>query len=338
MADLIFPTGIVTFAVALVATPVVARVLLRLKVLDQPNHRSLHTEPIPRGGGIAVAVGCVAGVLASYNSKPWLILVPAVAFAGLGLADDLAPRSPVFRLVAQLALSIGAVTAITVAQGWPSGRWFLVPLSLLWIVSFVNAFNFMDGINGISATQAVLAGGYWWLVGAEYGQPTLANGGLIVAAASAGFAPFNVMRGKVFLGDVGSYFIGSWLAILAVVGVTAGVPPVMGFAPFVIYLADTSTTILRRVLRGENWHKAHRDHTYQRLVALGWSHGQVTMFTGALIIVSCLIALFRPAAQSVASQLTVGALLLGVCVVYLAMPQFAAQPALRRLVGRQDRW
>jgi UDP-N-acetylmuramyl pentapeptide phosphotransferase/UDP-N-acetylglucosamine-1-phosphate transferase len=105
--------------------------------------------------------------------------------------------------------------------------------------------------------------------------PELTSAGLVVAAAALGFVPFNFPAARTFLGDVGSYFFGAWLAVLAVWGVTSGIPPEAMLGPLALYLADTGTTLVRRIARGEEWMTPHRDHAYQRLVGLGWSHARV---------------------------------------------------------------
>jgi UDP-N-acetylmuramyl pentapeptide phosphotransferase/UDP-N-acetylglucosamine-1-phosphate transferase len=106
---------------------------------------------------------------------------------------------------------------------------------------------------------------------------------LALVAGAVGFAPFNFPTAKVFLGDVGSYFAGAWIAGLVVVTLRLGVPPEAAVAPVALYAADTGATLFGRVRRGERWYTAHRLHAYQRLVDLGWSHSATTGFVFALI-------------------------------------------------------
>jgi UDP-N-acetylmuramyl pentapeptide phosphotransferase/UDP-N-acetylglucosamine-1-phosphate transferase len=158
---------------------------------------------------------------------------------------------------------------------------------LLWLVAYTNAFNFMDGINGISVAQVVVAGAAWWALGVHEHAHDLATAGAMVAAAGLAFAPFNApTRARMFLGDVGSYFLGGWLAATAVIGLRSGIPPEAILAPLALYCADTSTTLIRRIRRGEAWTQPHREHRYQRLVQSGWSHQQ-TSLTVALAMAIC---------------------------------------------------
>lgn len=153
------------------------------------------------------------------------------------------------------------------------------------VVAYVSVFNFMDEINGISAAQATVAGLHWpLLVGMSEGLPALMGGGGLLVGCAVGFAPFNFPKARVFLGDAGSYFLGAWIGALVVIGIQAGINPETLLAPLALYLADTSTTIIRRVRAGEIWYQPHRCHTYQQLIALGWSH------TSTRISVFCVAA------------------------------------------------
>src|SRR5262249_37079031 len=142
--------------------------------------------------------------------------------------------------------------------------------------------NFMDGVNGISAAQACVAGVGYALVGTVHHDPPLVAGGAVLAGAALGFAPFNVPRALVFLGDVGSYALGGAIGARALQPAMSGVGPGAVLAPVVLYLADTASTRARRVRAGERWYLPHRGHAYQRLVTAGWSHTAVAGYTGLL--------------------------------------------------------
>jgi UDP-N-acetylmuramyl pentapeptide phosphotransferase/UDP-N-acetylglucosamine-1-phosphate transferase len=274
-------------ASGLLSWPVIA-LLKRRQVMDVPNIRSSHQGAIPRGAGIAVLLGTYAGaVVGDVASLTIGILVATTAAGLIGLLDDLRDLGPGLRLLLTLALS-GAL-AWWVLLGpveSTSFRVLLATIVAVWLTGYVNAFNFMDGINGISAVCAVVAGGWYWLLGTWHDIPTLSAGALVVGA-SLGFMPWNVPRARAFLGDVGSYTLGMFIACLAVVSVSEGVAPVLALAPLAVYLADTSWTLLRRLLRGEPPLRAHREHVYQRLCDVGWSHGQVVAFVAAVVLAIC---------------------------------------------------
>ncbi len=197
-------------------------------------------------------------------------------------------------------------------------------LVVVWIVSYVNAFNFMDGIDGISVAQAVVAGVTWSALGTAEDLPGVAAGGAIITGAAMGFAPFNVPRARMFLGDVGSYFFGAWLAMIAVLGVRYGVAPEAMLAPLGLYLADTGATLVRRFRRGDPWFLPHREHVYQRLTARGWSHMRVTaLVTLALIVCSGLGAVAL--ADSLLLRASADVALTMVLLSYLAAPRLLSR-------------
>ena len=164
-----------------------------------------------------------------------------------------------------------------------------------------------------AAAWAISAGDAGWLAAA----------GAIAAGAALGFAPFNVVRARMFLGDVGSYFFGAWLAVAAVLGLRAGLAPEAVLAPLVLYAADTGVTLVRRVVTGETWYEPHRDHAYQRLVRAGWSHVQTTVVVAAVMAVCAALG-----AVSLHGSATLRALadvaLVAVLVAYLVSPSLLA--------------
>jgi UDP-N-acetylmuramyl pentapeptide phosphotransferase/UDP-N-acetylglucosamine-1-phosphate transferase len=157
---------------------------------------------------------------------------------------------------------------------------------VFWIVSYVNAFNFMDGINGLAAGQATVAGLAWFIVGQARDLPALATAGLALAGAAIGFGIYNYPRGTVFLGDVGSYFLGAVVGSVAVFGLRSGLPPETVLAPLALFAADTGFTLARRIASGERWHEAHCDHAYQRLTRrFQGSHARTTALVVMLMAI-----------------------------------------------------
>jgi UDP-N-acetylmuramyl pentapeptide phosphotransferase/UDP-N-acetylglucosamine-1-phosphate transferase len=151
-------------------------------------------------------------------------------------------------------------------------------VAVLWVVGLTNAYNFMDGIDGISGAQAIVAGVAFALAAAKGGLTGTAVCAIAIAAANAGFLIHNWSPARVFMGDVGSAFLGFSFAVMALE--IAAWSPSAAFAaalslwPFIL---DTSLTFLRRAFRGENVFQSHRSHLYQRLVIAGWSHARVTV-------------------------------------------------------------
>ena len=328
------------FLVVTAAQPIVIRLLRARMILDVPVGRSSHTIPTPRGGGIAVALGLLVGT-SVLNNFTWLPLIVAVVmFFAIGLAEDVRGLPIVVRLVLQL-LTGGMVAVLLVlsAPRPPIVPAIAVALAALWIAAFTNAFNFMDGINGISGAHTVLGGMAFLTIGLLSRDPSLVVVASIVAAAGLAFLPWNIVNAKVFLGDVGSYTLGAVLAVLAVYALLRGAPIEMVLAPLALYLADTGWTLARRVVTRKDWTEPHREHAYQRLCDGSWSHYQVTLFTfciGACLTVLSTVSLLGSTPLRIVADVAAVALL----VAYLLAPRVlhAVQAARAATVagGRPD--
>lgn len=317
-------TGIVT---ALAATRVSISLLARRALLDQPSERSSHTSPTVRGGGIGVIAGTLVTVGLTIGelraSTAAALLVGGLGFGAIGLADDLkGGLSASTRFAVQVVVASAVATVI-----WADGPLKIVAAVIAggaaaaWMVSFVNAYNFMDGINGLSCAEAVVAGVTLGLAAQHYHRLAMESGAFAIAAGAIGFAPFNFPSARVFLGDVGSYFVGGWLAVLIVVGLRDSLPPEVILAPVALYVADTGVTLVRRIRRREAWREAHRQHAYQRLVDLGWSH---TRSTGLVFTVAAICSLLGAVSllDLVAWRAVADGTIVALIVAYLFLPSF----------------
>jgi UDP-GlcNAc:undecaprenyl-phosphate/decaprenyl-phosphate GlcNAc-1-phosphate transferase len=307
------------------ATALTVRVLSHRAVFDVPNQRSSHSRPTVRGGGIGLATGTMVTLAIAHPDlvgPAWVALVIAgLVFGAIGFADDLTGALPV---TIRLALQLVAA-AVVVAVLWEHTSYDLLRVVLtgavatLWIVSFVNAFNFMDGINGISCTETIVAGVVFGLLAQREHQLVLQVAAFALVAGSIAFAPFNFPTARVFLGDVGSYFAGAWLAVLVLIGLRESIPAAAMLAPIALYVVDTGVTLARRVHRHEPWEQAHHQHTYQRLVDLGWSHTRTTgLIFGLVTLCSVLgsVSLLESVPARVAADCGVAVLVAG----YLVLP------------------
>ena len=228
----------VALMLSLILGPLMILVLRRLHAVDQPGVRSSHSTPTLRGGGLAPAVAAIAAVLYAEEltgDALVAVLAGSVLFAVIGMVEDLRGVPALPRLAIQLAAAIVVLPWLLADLGGPIVWRLIFGVGVvLWLVSYVNAFNFMDGINGISVAQVAVAGGAWWAIGHWQGLDGLAGAALVVALAGLGFLPFNFPRARMFLGDVGSYFLGAWLAVLAVAGLRAGIAFEAMFAPLAL--------------------------------------------------------------------------------------------------------
>lgn len=269
-------------AVGLLGQPVAIGFLTRRQIVDVPNERSSHSTVTPRGGGIAIVLAIAVGLAIAPATRQ--LYLPLLAFGAIGFAEDLVGVAIPARLGLQLLT--GAMVGYVMVDGTsPATALLIVAACAIWLTGYVNAFNFMDGLNGMAGVNATVAGGLLCLVGLRLDLPVLAGGGLVTAAAAGSFLPYNAVRAKIFLGDVGSYALGGVLATLAAYAVVNGVPIETALGPMALYLADTGWTLLRRIRSGETWYQAHRTHVYQRLTDLGLSHQRVTAVCAALTIV-----------------------------------------------------
>jgi Fuc2NAc and GlcNAc transferase len=303
-------------AASLILTHLVGRYAVARSIIDVPNDRSLHEKPVPRGGGVAVAAIVLAGMvlLTIFVNLPatWTIAVVGggAPIALVGWLDDRQHVSR--RRVRALVHCAGAAWALWWLGGLPAlslGSFTLVMpvvgtiLAVIGIVWWTNLYNFMDGIDGLAGGQAVTvaaaAGVIMLLTGAD---PVLSLPTFLLAGAAAGFLVLNWSPARIFMGDVGSGFIGFVFATLAIATENAGVLPLIVWVLLSgVFLFDSTVTLLRRVLRGEQWYDAHRVHAYQRLVTAGRSHAAVTT---SMLLVNAVLAI---AAYYVASEGNVAA-------------------------------
>ncbi len=264
------------FLIALGGTWLARRYALRRQLVDQPGARRSHAVATPRGGGIAIVVAVLFGILATSWSQPDaapLLLLAAlglVCVAGIGWIDDHRPLSPWLRL------AVHAFAAVMLGLGvWSVGAspWLAVIASAL-ALGLVNVWNFMDGIDGLATTQAVLLATGAAVLASTSSALLIA---LAVIAASLGFLPFNAPRARIFLGDVGSGAIGYLAALLcALLLVAEPKRGVLLLIPVSAFMIDAALTLASRMLRREQWWRPHVQHVYQQSVQRGHPHMQVT--------------------------------------------------------------
>jgi UDP-N-acetylmuramyl pentapeptide phosphotransferase/UDP-N-acetylglucosamine-1-phosphate transferase len=323
----------VPFAAALSAGLILRlRPLLQRYALARPNARSSHTVPTPQGGGIAVVTGLVtiSGLLIAApeigGRAEWIWLAGcALALAVLGAVDDVRPLPAALRLALQ-AIAVGVLVWHLDGRLVPSAPlWLERGLALLAGLWFVNLTNFMDGLDWMVVAEIVPVSGALLLFGLAGLLPPLPT---LVAAclmgALLGFAPFNRPVARLFLGDVGSLPVGlvtAWL--LWHLAVTGGLAAAV-LLPLV-YLADSTLTLIARAARGERIWEAHRGHYYQRATANGLS---VPGVVGRVFGVNLVLAALSAATLLWPSwPVTLAALAAGLPLVAALLRRFARAPA-----------
>lgn len=270
------------------------KLMIRIGIQDLPIHRSSHKAPTPRGGGVAIAVSFAAGLLflmgfghLTYDSpKKILTLAFALIIVFLvALKDDLKGLSFLQKLFVQLAVSFCIVATGLCLQTLPLPYFGMIPLqafggilSVFWIIFFMNVFNFMDGLNGLASGVSLVAAFFCAFISFLFHETSLFYISFTLIFSTLGFFVFNFPHGKIFMGDVGSQFLGLiWSIMLFVPGQESHYLSIYTIPLlFFCFIYDVSFTVLRRLFTGESFWLAHRTHLFQLLNRVGYSHRQVT--------------------------------------------------------------
>jgi UDP-N-acetylmuramyl pentapeptide phosphotransferase/UDP-N-acetylglucosamine-1-phosphate transferase len=307
------------FALAVAGTWLARSYALRKALLDLPGERRSHATPTPRGGGIAI-VAAILPVLAwlAWRDPAYTPALAAIGgglllVAGIGWIDDHRSLSPGLRLAVH-AIAAALLACALLALGAGAGK---AACGFVLALVLVNAWNFMDGIDGLATSQALLAAlGYALFAGAG----PVAWLGLALAAACAGFLPFNLPRASIFLGDVGSGALGylvATLAALALVDTSWQQSPLL-LLPVVAFGADTGLTLGRRMLRGERWWQPHVQHAFQCWARVG-GHARVTAAFFAWTLVEVAFMLVAGSRSFAVIMCITGISCLAACAAWLCL-------------------
>jgi UDP-GlcNAc:undecaprenyl-phosphate GlcNAc-1-phosphate transferase len=362
---LIFGLGIVAFVLSIVLTPLVRDAFRKMGVVDHPDGgRKLHSGPIPRVGGVAIALSYVLafGIMLllpfSYDSEVTKAL-PSIGklfcAAGLvfatGLFDDLVGYFPWQKLAGQLWASMIAYFAgvrIEILPDHPMNLWWNIPLSIIWLVGCTNAFNLIDGLDGLAAGVGLFATATMLLAAFANHNLQLALVTMPLAGALIGFLRYNFNPASVFLGDCGSLLIGFLLGCFGVLwsqksatmlGMTA---PMLALA---IPLLDVALSILRRLLRHQPIFGGDRGHIHHKLLARGFTVRSVALLIYGACGVAATLSLVLNALQNEFAGIIVvifcvsawiGIQHLGY-VEFATARQLVAKGTFRRIIDSQTR-
>jgi UDP-N-acetylmuramyl pentapeptide phosphotransferase/UDP-N-acetylglucosamine-1-phosphate transferase len=252
----------------------------RRGLFDHAGPRRSHAGTIPRGGGLAIVLA-MAGACWMLSNGGWLDPALAVRFAiallavaAIGWIDDHRPLPAWLRLVVHVAAALGFLLPVAADAG--GAGLLLAACAVLLLVTAVNFWNFMDGINGIASLQALFVAAVLVHAFGQHGDAGMLLLSLALASACLGFLPFNLPRARIFLGDVGSGGIGFAIGALLLLAVQRGALDVWTalLLPSAFWL-DAGLTLASRMLLGRRWYTAHREHLYQWLARRGRSHSNV---------------------------------------------------------------
>ncbi|MEQ1890672.1 MAG: glycosyltransferase family 4 protein [Alphaproteobacteria bacterium] len=310
LSHLIFVTGI------FLASATLTWAMIRFNISDVPNARSSHERPTPKSGGVAIAAAFFSGLTGLYllsgtvrlpAAQFGMFLVTAGIMFAASLIDDLTGLRAVVKFSVQFicALLFSLFVAHIDMLAFPvlgnvAFGAFGHAITVLWIIFFMNAFNFMDGINGLAGGGALIASvilaGIAFFSGAHF----VYLSSLCLSGAVLGFFVFNFPHGRIFMGDTGSQIIGFAMAGLAVIGARADIGQVSIMAVpalFGCFLFDVLMTLGYRFARGQKLGQAHREHLYQISNRLGFSHQRVSLIYFGLFILNGVFAAFIQAAE-----------------------------------------
>lgn len=296
----------VALAVSLITTPLARKVAIRFKIYALQNHRTVHTELVPKMGGVSVYTAFVMGlVVCSY----WGHAIPetvALLLGGtivllVGLTDDVFNLTCSRKLLGQLSAAMVAVVLeyrIEMVQipllGVIDLGPMAVPVSVLWVIGITNALNLLDGLDGLAVGFSIIISLFLLMAGSLTHNPMLATVCLILVGACLGFLRYNYIPASIFMGDSGSLFLGLVLACLSIkmftpVGGPTHVAPLL--ALFWIPIADTSLSVWRRMKSGRHPFLADKKHIHHRLLEKGLTQNSAVGLIYAITAASGLFAL-----------------------------------------------
>jgi UDP-GlcNAc:undecaprenyl-phosphate GlcNAc-1-phosphate transferase len=292
MVSTVSLAGMVTF----VAVGMLSRWRGAGAALDLPGHRSLHSIPTPRLGGVGMAVGVVAAFVwsAPGGVRPAAAVIAALPLFCLCVWEDLHSLNAAVRLAAQLFLAaltvatfIGVTVVLLPGLTWTLGwvAWVVMTLAVVWMT---NLNNFMDGMDGLAASMAIVGFGVLGFACWQSGASDIATQAWVIAACCCGFLPWNFPPARIFMGDAGAIPLGFLAAGLGMEAAARALVPlwftVLVFSPF---LTDATLTLVARLWRRERVWEAHRSHYYQRLVLAGGGRHRPVLLGEVLLMLAC---------------------------------------------------
>ncbi len=320
---LLLIVAIIAGAISLLLTPIVRDLALRRGQVDRPDPRRVNVTPVPRGGGLAIAISFLAVSAAFLVLNQLLFIVPltflldpgelvallggGAAAAILGALDDRFDLRARWQLLGQIGLAAVAVwlgiSVTGVNNPFGEGRvsfdtFFAIGFTILWIVGTINSINFIDGLDGLSTGIAIIAAVTLGAISltTQIGQPLVAALCFILAGALAGFLRWNFNPASIFTGTAGVTFVGYTLAVLAILG-TAKIA--VALLVLGVPIIDTFWIIVRRSIGGGSPFTPDRGHIHHRLLDLGLSHRQTVVVIYAICAVLGILSLVLSGVEQV---------------------------------------
>ena len=298
----------VAMLISFVATPLVKKLAYKVGAVDVPkDNRRMHDHPIPRMGGLAIFIGCVASILlfADVTRPLQGILLGSCLIVAVGVVDDAHPLGAGVKFILQIVAALIAVWHGVIIQTianpfffgdnpyWNFGIW-AVPITVIWIVAVTNSVNLIDGLDGLADGVSTIGAFTMLIIALLMGDLEIAVITAALVGACVGFIPYKRNPAKIFMGDTGSTFLGFMLATVSVIGLFKFYAVISFIVPFIILgfpIFDTASAFTRRILKGQNPMKADRSHTHHKLIDMGMNQKQAvaTLYLVAGVLGLCAV-------------------------------------------------
>jgi UDP-GlcNAc:undecaprenyl-phosphate GlcNAc-1-phosphate transferase len=315
------------FFVVLLGTPFVKRLAYRVNALDEPEARKVHTQEMPRLGGLAICMGFWATVILTQEMTRELygLLAGGLLITLVGLFDDIkgvTPKTKLFvQLIAAILVMVAGVKVDFITHPLNEViylQYLAYPVTLLWIIGITNAVNLIDGLDGLAAGVSAIAAITLGVVAYLETSQEAAVLAFLLAASILGFLRYNFHPAKIFMGDTGSLFLGFNLSVIAIITMTKSTTVFSVILPVIILgipIADTLFAIIRRYVGGKPIFAADKDHLHHRLLNMGLSHKGTVLSIYGLSIVLGISAIIMASVTTAQGMLLMTALVLGFSII-----------------------
>lgn len=350
MKFLLIPV-VVCFIVTLLVTPFVKEFALKIGAVDQPNGRKVHTKVMPRLGGLAIFASFIVGIMLFIPDKTqvWPIVAGGLIIVIIGLLDDIIRLSAGVKFIGQIIAScIPVFSGLTIDFiTIPNGNmihfgFFAIPITVIWIVSITNAINLIDGLDGLAAGVSSIAILTLTLLAISLNYSfTVILLGLILLGSTLGFLVFNFYPAKIFMGDIGSLFLGYMIGVISIMGFTKSAAIFSVIIPIMILaipIVDTTSAIVRRIIHKTPITNPDKFHLHHCLLRLGFSHRQSVILIYLLSALFSLSAILFTRATIWGASILIGTLLLIVEIIIELTGIISAdyRPILNFISGKRN--
>lgn len=297
---------VISFLLALLgaylSTPLCRELAKRWGVMDQPGGRKVHRQSTPYLGGVAILVGILSGMGATWGAGGGALFGPvmilALGITLVGVVDDIWSIRPVVKLGGQLLIAGGTIMAgISVPSiAHPAGgQWIVgalhIPFAMLWMVGMMNMINLIDGLDGLAGGVSVISAICLGIVSIMGGNIPAGIMAVCIAGAGIGFLKYNTNPATIFMGDAGSLLLGYMLSVISMLGVFNSTHTFSSAIPIIVLaipILDTAFAIVRRLRRGQPIFSADKDHFHHQLLRSGYT---VKQSVGVIYVISLALSL-----------------------------------------------